>query len=87
MSTQGIALHKRMKPNPVPEGLEGLVGEAVEVRLDGGAVHRGEVVSVSREWLELERHTGGRALVRVPAVSAIVVDTLAQRAVSGRLAD
>ncbi len=53
-------------------GLVGLVGGGVEIHVLGGAVIRGELVSVTGDWLTVEKAVGGRlAFVRVAAVASV----------------
>lgn len=65
-------------------GLEAFVGADVEARLVCGAVHRGQLIGASGEWLELESHSGRRVLVRVAAVAAVVDETAAPPQSAGR---
>lgn len=60
-------IDRTVKGNP----LAALRGADVEVRTVGGAIVRGELVSSSSEWLQVERHTGRVAFVRSATVSSI----------------
>ncbi len=53
------------------DALASLRGADVEVRTVGGAIIRGELVSVGPEWLQVARHTGRLALVRCAAVNSV----------------
>lgn len=49
-----------------------LVGRDCEIRLAGGAVHRGELVAAGGPWLTLAMHHGRTAIVAKDAVVSIV---------------
>lgn len=53
------------------DALASLRGADVEVRTVGGAIIRGELVSVGPEWLQVARRTGRLALVRCAAVNSV----------------
>ena len=59
--------------------LDGLVNEHVEIRTGNGGAYRGRLVGVGVDWAKVELNTGGLALVRLSACSAVVVDDAAAR--------
>ena len=73
---------RRSPKAPAPQ-LEALLHHDVEAHLQGGAIVRGELISVSPEWVVLEKHSGRVALLRNAAITSVCDERSAVPKVTG----